>query len=183
MYPTGCTSEKFYRFPKIHKGNTSLRPIVSSRGSGTYGVAKVLGKVLKPLVGNSPHHVQSTKDFADKISKATLQKGECLYFYDVTALFTSVPVDPALNIIKDLLEQDTSLCNRTVLSVQSIIESLVFCQHNTYISFPNKFYEQVEGLAMGSLVSPIVANLCMEYFERKALSKISTTQAMDEICR
>ena len=34
--------------------------------------------------------------------------------YDVTALFTSVPIDPALNIIKDLLEKDDNLSNRTV---------------------------------------------------------------------
>ena len=30
------------------------------------------------------------------------------------------------------------------------------------------FYEQVEGAAMGSLVSPIVANLYMEHFEGEA---------------
>ena len=54
--------------------------------------------------------------------------------------------------------------------VQNIIELLQFCLHNTYFSFQNKFYEQVEGVAMGSLVSPIVANLNMEYFERKALA-------------
>ena len=30
-----------------------------------------------------------------------------------------------------------------------------------------QFYEQVEGAAMGSLVSPIVANLYMEYLEQK----------------
>ena len=46
---------------------------------------------------------------------------------------------------------------------------LGFCLHNKYFSFQNKFYEQVEGAAMGSLVSPIVANLYMEYFEREAL--------------
>ena len=41
--------------------------------------------------------------------------------------------------------------------------------HNTYFSFQNEFYEQVEGAAMGSPVSPIVVNLYMEYFEREAL--------------
>ena len=37
MYPTSCTAPKFYGLPKIHKTGTPLRPIVSSRGSVTYG--------------------------------------------------------------------------------------------------------------------------------------------------
>ena len=39
-----------------------------------------------------------------------------------------------------------------------------------HFSFQGRFYEQVKGAAMGSPVSPIVANLYMEYFEQKALS-------------
>ena len=34
-----------------------------------------------------------------------------------------------------------------------------------YFSFQDQFYEKVKGAAMGSQVSPIVANLYMEYFE------------------
>ena len=56
----------------------------------------------------------------------------------------------------------------TVLSVQNITELPGFCLHNTYFSFQSKFYEQLEGVAMGSPVSPVVANLYMEHFERKA---------------
>ena len=52
ILPVACPP-KFYGLPKIHKTGTSLRPIVSHRGSVTYGVAKVLTKVLKPLVGKS----------------------------------------------------------------------------------------------------------------------------------
>ena len=54
MYPTGCIPCKFYGLPKIHKTGNPPRPIVSSKGSVTYGDAKVLSKVLKPLVGKSP---------------------------------------------------------------------------------------------------------------------------------
>ena len=169
MYPTGSILPKFYGLPKIHKTGNPLRPIVSSRSSATYGVAKVISKVLKPLVGRSPHHIQSTGDFVSRAKGLTLQMGECLSSYDVTSLFTSVPIDPALNIIKDLLENDENLNDRTVLSFQNIMELLGFCLHNTHFSFQNKFYEQVEGAAMGSLVSPIVTNLYMEYFEEKAL--------------
>ena len=77
-------------------------------------------------------------------------------------VFTSVPVEPALGIIKDLLGQDNTLKERTVLPVTDIILLLEFCLYNTY--FPFQGYEQVEGAAMGSPVSPIVPNLYMEYF-------------------
>ena len=79
---------------------------------------------------------------------------------------------------RDLLEKDEKLNDRMVLSVQNIIELLGFCLHNTYFSSQNKFYEQTEGVAMGSPVSPIVANLFMEDFERKALTSANYSQGL-----
>ena len=67
MYPTGCVPPTFYGLLKIHKPDTPLRPIVSSCGSVTYGVAKELAKILKPLVGKSPHHINSTQDFVEQV--------------------------------------------------------------------------------------------------------------------
>ena len=124
-------------------------------------------------MSKSPHHIQSTSNFVNKAKKITLQQGECLTSYDVTALFTSVPIEPALKIIRGLLEKDEKLQDRTVLSVQDIIDLLGFCLNNTYFSFQNEFYEQVEGAAMGSPVSPIVANLYIEHSEREALCSAS----------
>ena len=163
MYSTGCVPHKFYGLPKIHKPDTPLMPIVSSCGSVTYGVAKELAKILKPLVGKSPHHITCTQDFVEQAKHIKLEPGECLSSYDVSALFTSVPIDPALNIIiMHLLDKDTTLKERTVMEVGDIILLLEFCLKNTYFSFQDQFYEQVEGAAMGFPVSPIVANLYME---------------------
>ena len=118
MYPMGCNAFKFYGLPRIHKPDTLFRPIVSSRGLVTYGVAKALTKIFKSLVGKSPHHIHSTQDCVEQANKVTLLPGECLSSYDVTALFTSVPIEPALGIIKDLLEKDNTLKERTVLLVK-----------------------------------------------------------------
>ena len=96
MYPTGCGASKSMISPKIHRQGTPLRPTVSSCGSVTYGVVKELNKILKTLVGKSPHHINNTQDFVEQIKKVTLLPGECLSFYDVSALFTSLPVDPAI---------------------------------------------------------------------------------------
>ena len=56
------------------------------------------------------------------------------------------------------------------MEVGDIMPLLEFCLKNIYFSFQGQFYEQVEGAAMGSPVSPIVANLYMEYLEQKALT-------------
>ena len=169
MHPTGCVPLKSYGLPKIHKPDTPLRPTVSSCGSVTYGVAKELTKIHKPLVGKSPHHINSTHDFVEQAKHINLAPGECLSSYDVSSLFTSVPVDPALKVIKDLLEKDPP-SRKTVLPVEDITLLLRFCLKNTYFPFQGQFYEQVKGAAIGSPVSPIVANLCMENLEQKALS-------------
>ena len=92
--------------PQNPQARHTLRPIVSSCGSVTYGVAKELTKILKPLVSKSPHHINSTHNFVEQVKHINLALGECLSSYDVSALFTSVPVDPALKVIKNLLDKD-----------------------------------------------------------------------------
>ena len=59
LYPTSAVPSKFYGLPKIHKVGTPSRPIVSSRGFITYGVAKELTYIIKPLVGQSPYYLKT----------------------------------------------------------------------------------------------------------------------------
>ena len=75
MYLMGCGAPKFYGLPKIHKLDTSLRPIVSSCGSVTYGMAKKLTKILKSLVHKSPHYINSNQDFVEQVKNVTLLPG------------------------------------------------------------------------------------------------------------
>ena len=81
-----------------------------------------------------------------------------------------MPVPSALDIIKNKLDQDADLPSRTNMSAENITELLEFCLSNTYFTFQEVFYEQTKGVAMGSPVSPIVANIFMEAFERRAIS-------------
>ena len=48
--------------------------------------------------------------------------------------------------------------------------SHLFCLKSTYFRFKDSFYEQRDGAAMGSPLSPMVANLYMEAFDKRALS-------------
>ena len=159
LYPTGASPPKFYRLPKVHKSGMPLRPIVSSIGSVTYETSKELSRILKPLVGRSPHHVQNNQEFLKQLGDIKLGPDDIIMSYDVKALFTSVPIKPTLKIIQKLLEEDQTLPQRTTMTVNNITCLLEFCLSSTYFTFQEKFYEQVEGAAMGSPISPIVANL------------------------
>ena len=170
MYPTGAGAPKFYGLPKIHKQDTPLRPIVSSTGTVSYNTAKELARIIKPLVGMSTHHLQNTKDFIQQLKEVKLQQDETIISYDVKALFTSVPIQPVLNIIKNKLENDQQLQQRTSVSVSQITSLLEYCLRSTYFVFQGEYYEQLEGAAMGSPLSPIIANIYMEEFETRALS-------------
>ena len=99
LYPTEAGVPKFYGLPKIHKKETPLRPIVSSIGSVSYATSKELTRILKPLVGRSPYHVHRNQDLLEDLRSLKL-KDECLMSFDVKAVFTSIPIQPAINVIQ-----------------------------------------------------------------------------------
>ena len=113
LYPTGANSPKFYGLPKVHKQGMPLRPIISSIEAVTYQSAKELSKTLKPLVGKSSHHVHKNEDSLQHLKGIQLGPDEVIISYDVKALFTSVPIQPALTIIEKLLEEDPGLHEKT----------------------------------------------------------------------
>ena len=170
LYPTGAGSPKFYGLLIVHKERMPLRPIVSSIRAVTYETSKELSRILKHLVGKSPYQVQNNKEFLQHLENIQLGPDEIIMSYDVKVLFTSVPIQPAHNIIQKYLEEDPELQQRTSMTVKHITCLLEFCLRSTYFTFQNKYYEQVEGAAMGSPISPIVANLYMENFEVRAIN-------------
>ena len=103
-----------------------------------------------------------------------LEPGEVITSFDVKALFTSVPVHPAIQIVKQRLQQDTTLPQRTSMSIPQITSLLEFCLTNTYFLLQGKYYEQVQDAVMGSPIRPLIANIFMEEFEVKALSSTPT---------
>ena len=143
-YPTGAGTPKFYGLPKIHKEGMPLRPIVSSIGAASYETSNELARILKPLMGKSPYQVQNSKDFIQQI------QGIKLYHQEIVRRWWWTPTK----------NQHVSQPYHQPSGV--LLEKYLF-------HLPARLYEQQEGAAMGSPISPIVANLFMKDFEKKTI--------------
>ena len=89
--------------------------------------------------------------------------------FDVISLFTAIPVQKACNYIKEKLEEDSTLSQRTHLEIDGIVSLLNFVLSNNYFVFEGQTYKQIHSCAMGSPISPVVANICMEKIEETTI--------------
>ena len=106
MYPSGSTPARIYGTPKMHKFSSSdsfhkLCPIVSSIGTFNSNLARFLCDLCLPLVLND-YSCKDTFTFVSQIKNPNLSK-RFLVSYDVSNLFTSIPlqenIDIAINLI------------------------------------------------------------------------------------
>ncbi len=125
-------------------------------------------------MGRNGHSVNNTKDFVDRMTNRTLSEDEEQVSFDVSNLFGNVKITKALSVVRGRLEKDKTLKDRTSMTVDQIMDLLEFCLTNTYFVFHGTYYRQKFGAAMGSPVSPIVANLFMEDFEANAIATAPT---------
>ena len=78
--------------------NLSLRPIFSNIGAASYRLAKHLAKLPSPL-NHSEFTVKNTKAFLQDFKNMLPPDDYKLISFDVTSLFTNVPLDHTISII------------------------------------------------------------------------------------
>ncbi|BHF76249.1 hypothetical protein SprV_0501934700 [Sparganum proliferum] len=148
---------QFYGLPKVHKEGAPLQPIVSLKGTSTYGPAKWLFRRLKFLTNMSDTTVSSSAPFLEK------HPNEMMVSFDVTSLFTSIPQDLAIKTFERLLQ---SKCDETEnrLGHAQFLQLLKFCLR-TYFTFDGTIYEQVKGTPIGSVISGFIAEAVLQRLE------------------
>ncbi|KAI5638489.1 reverse transcriptase (RNA-dependent DNA polymerase) domain-containing protein [Phthorimaea operculella] len=96
------------------------------------------------------------------ISDLRLEPDEMLVSFDVESLFTNVPIKECLKVIEGRLRYKGIPKRYNTLLEQ--------CLEGNYFLYHEQYYLQIDGVAMGSPVAPVIANIWMEYFEELALS-------------
>ena len=159
MYPSGFVPGRIYGTPKIHRFSSSdsfpkLRPIVSSIGTFNYNLALFLCDLLSPLVPND-FSCKDTFSFVSQIKNANISR-KFLVSYDVTSLFTNILLQETIDIAINLIFNRNPNLN---ITKKELKKHFLFATSQTHFIFNSKFYNQFDGVAMGSPFAPLLVNI------------------------
>ena len=151
----------------LHKPGILMRPIVSFCGSPMYQLSKYLMAILQPLTDKSRRKLQSTKNFIDAIKTVQIPDDYKLVSFNVKSLFTSIPLQLALQCAETTIQQSTV---KLPLPTEDIIDLLNLCVTLTYFQYNSKHYKKLRGTAMRLPVSVVVTEIVMQHMKEHTLA-------------
>ena len=101
LTPIGSQPARLYGLAKVHKSNIPLRPVLSIPASAYYNTAKQVAEWLSVIPEAQIN--SSSKKISDQVKTLTLEEDEEVVSFDVSALYTNVPVKEAIQLAADRL--------------------------------------------------------------------------------
>lgn len=157
---------RIYALPKVHKTDTPLRPIVSYIDSPAEDIAKLLSSILKPAIKDK-YDVKNSAEVVEKIQDLTIEDNEELVSFDIVSLFPSIPIKHAIELLEEIWDEITKL---TAIPKGLFFKMVSFVlEEATFFTFLGRIFQQIDGSAMGSNISPLIAKLVVN----KGLGRIN----------
>lgn len=164
---------RFYGLPKIHKPTLALRPIISSISCPNSNIAQHITDVLTRAYNrDNTFYTADSFEFASFINNFVLPTNYVIVSFDVKSLFTNIPVE----LVCDSIERRwTDIQPHTEITLDRFLQLVNFVFNTTYFTYNDRYYQQIFGTPMGSVVSPIAAQYVMDDFLSGCLSKLPFT--------
>ena len=154
IYLSGSVPAKIYGTPKMHNSTDSdsfhrFWPIVSSVRTYNYNLAKYLCNLRSPHLPEQ-YCTKDTFTFVEELKRVSLVD-KFLVSFDVTSLFTNIPLSTTIKLAVDLIKTSQPDLN---ISEKDLTSLFNFATCETHFLFKGKFHDQIDGMAMGSPLVP-----------------------------
>ena len=166
LRPTGSIIPRLYGLPKIHKPGTPLRPVLDMVNSPYHAVAKWLCKKIEQIRKLlTKHCLKDSFEFIETVKDLNLTD-KTMFSLDVSSLFTNVPLKETIEFLCEFIEHNAIDIG---LPPQDLKVLLYRCTQNVQFKFNNHLYSQIDGVAMGSPLGPLLADVFMAKLENEQL--------------
>ena len=119
-----------------------IRPLVNFTTAPGFRTAKKLVKIIKDsLIIENNHTVKNVIEFIHKVNNIKLFPNYKLVSLDIVNLYTNIPINDTLNILRDNLMK----CNKlNTQAIDELINLLKVILNQNYFEFDNRFYSHKE---------------------------------------
>lgn len=139
----------FYIIPKIHKSPVVGRPIVASTNWLTTNLSIWVTEHLKEYMNLCPLVLKDSTTLIRQLADIQDNLQPCTFVtLDVVSLYTNMDISQVITILANFLPNGTKL-----------IVAIEFILRNNYFEFMGQIYHQTNGMAMGTNMAVLVANL------------------------
>lgn len=145
-----------------------LRPKIACSNDNFLKLNKWFTETLSSLLGTiSPSHINNTLHFKETIG-SKVPHNHSLISFNVTILFTNVPIPQFLNFLAVRFRNDELPTPTT-----NFIKLFQICMKQKFFTFYNQYYRQIFGTGMGNSLSPIVTYFCMKFHKTPLVTTLS----------
>ena len=106
LNPTHLLAPRFYGQPKMYKPGVFIHPLVSYTGYPLRNLNKYIANILKAYVKDKNNNAMNSNTFSNYIRNVPIEDDKTMVSFDVTSLYTNIPIIDTLNIIKDYVNND-----------------------------------------------------------------------------
>ena len=157
---------------KLHKPGNPIRPVINNTMAPSYNIAKHLTDVLnRHLHLNNEYNVRNSTTLADNLTKIDINEHCRLVTYDIKDLYVNIPLRETLKITELMLnkENDEQVTKQIIALLDAILKQ-------NYFEFQNNLYQPEKGVAMGSPISGIMAEVFLQHIEDKHIKHLLDTK-------
>jgi hypothetical protein len=147
---------------KTHKETQLIRPVINSTQAPTYKIAKFLNKIIKNHINLPTTFVaKNAQEVATDLDTIQIHNNNKLLTLDIKDLYVNMPTQDILHTTKFWLDKQNN--DQTI--TQQILSILTVIMKQNYFKHNNQFYQPDTGIAMGSPISSLLAEILLQYFE------------------
>ena len=123
-----------------------------------YEIAIYLAESLTPL-GKSKHTISNTNDFITRLKTERISKRFKKISFNVKSLFTNVPLEETVDTILNKIYVEKKIETNIYRNIMK--DLLYLCMKHVPFTYGGKIYIQIDGVAIGLPLDPLLGNIFM----------------------